>query len=152
MKKFIYLSILSLIFISVPNSTLKAQSEEVVVIVNANNSVENMSMAKVKLYFLRKTKRRWPENNKSIKPVDQHRTASIRLVFYNKVLKMSIEDVETYFVEKQISNAEKPPVIVDSDRKVINYVSEKEGGLGYVYKNSLSASDFKKIKIVIKLP
>ena len=56
MKKFIYLSILSLIFISVPNSTLKAQSEEVVVIVNANNSVENMSMAKVKLYFLRKTK------------------------------------------------------------------------------------------------
>ena len=81
---------------------------EVAIIVNNENPVGQLSAGEVKLYWLRKIKKRWPVVNKNIKPVDRKTTNPDQDIFYSKVLGMSASDVETYFNQKQYESGEKP--------------------------------------------
>ena len=85
------------------------QGSEIVVVLNPNNPVTSMTAGEVKLMWLRKIKKRWPQLKKNIKPVDRSHSCTERDQFYNKILDMSADEVETYFIQKQYQNAEKPP-------------------------------------------
>jgi len=118
------------------SSSVKAQNEEIVIIVNNENPVTDLTISQTKLYFLKKIKLRWPENNQSIKPVDRLETPQEKQTFYSKVLKMSSEDVEQYFIERQISNAIKPPEKKSSDLYVVEYICANKGAIGYISKST----------------
>jgi len=119
-----------------------AQSNTIVVIVHPDNPIAEMTAGKAKLYYLRKVKKRWPEINKNIKPVDMEGTSS-RGYFCTKVLGMSESEMDNYFTQREFSNAEKPPIRLSSEDEIIRYVSENPGAIGYVsqsaYKNANSS-------------
>src|SRR5271154_2779797 len=80
---------------------------EIAIIVNKENTVDKLTSGEVKLYWLRKIKKRWPDLNKNIKPADRKTKNADQDAFYAKVLGMSASDVETYFNQKQYESGDK---------------------------------------------
>ncbi len=118
------------------------------VIVNKDNPVATLSAAEVKLYWLRKVKKRWPEINKNIKPADYKVKNATQETFYATILKMSASDVETYFTQKQYESAEKPQDKLSSSSAMVDFVAGEPGAIGYVDASTLSADDKNKVKVV----
>lgn len=127
------------------------QDQTLVIIVHKDNPVESLSLSEVKLYWLRKVKKRWPTINKNIRPVDTKSKSPEQQAFYKKVLNMSATDVEAYFNLKQYESAEKPQDKFGNERDIIEFVAEQEGAIGFVNSNSLSADMKSKVKIVAKI-
>ena len=122
---------------------------EVAIIINKENPVEKLTAGEVKLYWLRKIKKRWPELNKNIKPVDRKTKNAEQDAFYSKVLGMSAADVETYFNAKQYESGEKPQDKFASDADIIDFVGEEAGAIGFVNVASLTPEAKAKVKVVL---
>lgn len=125
-----------------------ADSTSIAIIVNKDNPVATLTAGEVKLYWLRKIKKRWPEINKNIRPADYKTKNAAQETFYASVLKMSASDVETYFTQKQYESAEKPQDKLTSSAAMVDFVAGEPGAIGYVDASTLSADDKNKIKIV----
>lgn len=122
---------------------------EVAIIINKENPVEKLTAGEAKLYWLRKIKKRWPELNKNIKPVDRKTKNAEQDAFYAKVLGMSAADVETYFNAKQYESGEKPQDKFSSDAEIIAFVGEEAGAIGFVNVASLTPEAKAKVKVVL---
>ncbi len=131
--------------------TQETQDNELVVILNKANTLESMSTAQVKLFYLRKIKKRWPKMNKNILPTDRKGTPAEKQEFLSKVLKMSSAEFKRYNVTAQYQYATMPPQAMASDKEVIEYVKKNVGGIGYVRKSSLSSGDLGAVKIVFTI-
>lgn len=132
-------------------TSFKPEGTEISVIINKDNPIAQLSAGEAKLYFLRKIKKRWPEINKNIKPVDRKSKCPEQETFYSKVLNMNATDVEAYFSQKQYESAEKPQDKFPNDEAIIGFVSDEQGAIGYVASSSLSASDKAKVKVVLTI-
>lgn len=124
-------------------------SSDIAIIVNKENTTDKLSAGEVKLYWLRKIKKRWPDINKNIKPADRKSSCGEQDAFYSKVLGMSASDVETYFTQKQYTNAEKPQDKFNSDSDIIEFVANEIGAIGFVNASSLTAEAKAKVKVVL---
>jgi ABC-type phosphate transport system substrate-binding protein len=122
---------------------------EIAIIVNRENTVDKLTTGEAKLYWLRKIKKRWPDINKNIKPADRKSKCNEQDTFYEVVLGMSANDVETYFTQKQYENAEKPQDKFTSDSAVIDFVAGEPGAIGFVNMASLTAEAKSKVKVVL---
>jgi ABC-type phosphate transport system substrate-binding protein len=132
--------------------TAFAPSAEIAIILNKENTIEKLTVGEAKLYWLRKIKKRWPDLNKNIKPVDRKSGNPEQEAFYAKVLGMSATDVETYFSTRQYEAAEKPQDKFASDAAVIDFVAEEAGAIGFVNTASLTAEAKAKGKVVLIVP
>jgi ABC-type phosphate transport system substrate-binding protein len=148
MKKLIIL--IPVLFVAL--TAFAPATPEIAVIVNKENTVEKLTAGEVKLYWLRKIKKRWPDLNKNIKPVDRKGANPEQDAFYAKVLGMSAADVETFFSQKQYESGEKPQDKFPSDAAIIDFVSEEPGAIGFVNTASLTAAAKEKVKIVLVIP
>lgn len=136
---------ISLLFVI---GSFKPMANEISIIIHKDNPISQMTAGEVKLYWLRKIKKRWPEINKNIKPADRKSKCAEQEVFYSKVLNMNATDVDVYFNQKQYESGDKPQDKLANDDAIINFVSEEPGAIGYVSSSSLSASDKAKVKVV----
>lgn len=125
--------------------------DPVVVIVNVENKVSDLSLTEVRMYWMRRPKKRWEEIDKLIKPVDLKGQSDTKSSFYSKVLKMEKDIVESYFTARQYQNGEKSPDLFSTDKEIINFIGNEIGAIGYVKRSSLDAQSFEKVKIVFSL-
>lgn len=132
--------------------TAFAPAAEIAIIVNKENTVEKLSVGEVKLYWLRKIKKRWPDLNKNIKPVDRKTSNPEQDAFYGKVLGMSAADVDGYFSQRQYEGAEKPQDKFANDAAIIDFVAEEAGAIGFVNSASLTPEAKAKVKVVLVIP
>jgi ABC-type phosphate transport system substrate-binding protein len=148
MKKSILLICLTCILASFKIYTGAASGSDLVIIVNKENTVGALSASEVKLYWMRKIKKRWPDINKNIRPADYKSKNAAQTAFYAKVLGLTATDVETYFTQKQYDSAEKPQDKFSSENELINFVASEIGAIGFVSAGSLSESDKERVKVV----
>lgn len=119
------------------------------IIVNSANPVASMTDSEAKLYYLRKVKKRWPEINKNIQPVDRASAGIERDVFYEKILKMNADNVEKYFSEKEYQNAEPNRKKVQNEAEMIQFVADNVGAIGFASKDAANGNS--KVKIVLTI-
>jgi hypothetical protein len=129
-------------------SAFAPAEEKIDVIVNSQNVVTQLSISEVRIYWMRRPKKRWEGSDKNIKPVDFKGDTPAKKQFYKIILKLSESDVENYFTAKQYQSGELPPAKLDSDKDVIGYVGSEIGSIGFVRHNTLSEEDLKKVKVV----
>lgn len=139
-----------MLFSSFTNTTPPLLTSDIVVVINAENPVSSMTAGEVKLMWLRKIKKRWPQLNKNIKPTDRKSKCQERETFYDKVLNMTADEVESYFIQKQYQNAEKPADKFNSDTEIIDFISNEPGAIGFV-SAAAAAANKDKVKIVFSL-
>lgn len=146
MKKILFLFSAILLLASFVNHP--AGGSGLAIIVNKDNTVSTLSESEVKLYWLRKIKKRWPDINKNIRPADYKSKNGAQTTFYSKVLDLTAADVETYFTQKQYDSGEKPQDKFASEGDVINFVANEVGAIGFVNAASLTEADKSKVKVV----
>jgi ABC-type phosphate transport system substrate-binding protein len=148
---FFFSLLLIFLLASISSFNKYALVDGISIIVHKDNPMTKLAAGEVKLYWLRKIKKRWPETNKNILPADRKSKCVERDLFYSKVLNLNADDVEAYFSNRQYQNAEKPQDKFSSDAEIIDFVSKEVGAIGFVNSSSLSSSDKEKVKIVLAL-
>lgn len=131
-------------------TAVAASAGEMVVIVNKSNAAANLSPKQVKNHFMRIVAD-W-SNGEKVRPVDQPGGTPIRSAFLDKLIGMSPAEFERYWIEKQYSNAENPPMKAPDDATVIKLVATLKGGIGFVSQESLAAADNASVKPVLSVP
>lgn len=128
-----------------------SKDDPLVVIVNSENEISGITLTEARGYWMRRPKKRWDKIDKDIKPVDRKDVCENKNIFYERILKMKEEIVESYFTARQYQNGELPPGKLGSDKEIIDFISKESGGIGYVRRSSLDSEGTPKVKIVFTL-
>ncbi len=119
-----------------PARTVQAGGEPIVVIVNAANPVDNLSLSELKRVFL-SDRSKW-DTGKSVAPVMVTAGNAERTAFLKIVCGMSDADFGKYFLQAAFTGkSATPPKEVSSARDVKSVVAGSPGAIGFV-----KASDF----------
>jgi ABC-type phosphate transport system substrate-binding protein len=121
---------------------------EIAIIINAANPVNKMGADFVKNYWLRRFVKRWKETNKGILPADHKGKSPEQDAFYNAVLGLPSDAVESYLSARQYQSGDNPPQKFATDADIINYVGSEIGAIGYVNSASVGEND-KNVKVIL---
>lgn len=124
------LNLLLLLLLVVSGFT--AASQEMVVIVNKENPVDAMKKIEVKLYYMRKIKKSWPDLGEVIRPAGLSMDNDARKEFLSTIMKMDQSQLDAYFKQVQFSTGDKVPPLFPSEEELIEFVVAHKGALAYV--------------------
>ncbi len=110
-------------------------SAEVVVIVNANSSINSATADEIQQVFLGK---RNEINGVSVTPVDQSEGNMIREEFYEKVVDKTPAQLNAYWSRLIFTGKGKPPKQYFDDAEVLETVLEEEDSVGYIDSSAVS--------------
>ncbi len=103
---------------------------QIVVIVNKDNSVSNLSKTQLLNIYLGKDIV-W-KNQSRIYPVTPKTNQSVTKTFFEKGLSKSVGRVKRIWVKLSLSGKTSPPKILNSPAKIVEYISENEGAIGFI--------------------
>jgi len=122
-----------------PGATTRAAAEELVVIVNAANPNSALTVQQAKSYFMKKSGA-W-QNGEKVRPVDREGDSPERKAMLAKVLGLTSDELQRYWLEKQYAAAEQPAASVPDEASVLKFVAFFKGGIGFVTKAALAKAE-----------
>ena len=125
MKKYIVLVVVALLVVNVQ---LNAQTYRI--IVNNSNSITSLSKTEVSNFFLKK-RIQW-SNGTEVVPVDLNARSPVRETFSKDIHNKTTAQVRAFWQQSVFSGKATPPVEMDNDDKVIEFVKANPGAIGYV--------------------
>jgi len=132
-----------------PHASIEKPAVQLAVIVNKDNPVEKLSVTEVRLLWMRRgSQKNWPALKSLVLPTDRKVACAEKSLFYKLVVKLSESETDSYFAAKQYQSAENPPLKFNSDKDIIQYVTDNKAALGYVNLASLKDDEKALIKIV----
>lgn len=108
----------------------KAEMRGYKIVVNKANPVSSLKKAEVAKIFMKQSVK-WA-SGLDIEPVDQNPSASVRERFTEDVHGKPVAAVQVTWQRIVFSGRGEPPPELSSDGKVLYFVSEHHGGIGYV--------------------
>lgn len=108
----------------------RAESRDVVIIVNRKNTVSSVTTEFVRRAFLKQTTR-W-DDDETIRPVDLFAKSAARKRFSERFLGRSVEAVKNFWQQRVFSGRDIPPPEFETEDAVIEYVKQHPGAIGYV--------------------
>ena len=118
---------------------------DVYVIVNAENSLNNITAEGVERIFLKKAKRF--ENDLNAEPIALAEGSKQRTSFNKLVLQRDEQQLKYYWSRKMFSGGDRPPGMVNSEAEVVALVAQKQEAIGYVTTRPTDAH----VKVVLQL-
>lgn len=123
-----------------------ATAEDIVVIVNPNNTSAALTADQVEGIFLGKTTN-LPAGGMAA-PVDQADGSPLRVAFYQKATSKDAAQVKAIWSRIVFSGKGTPPKTLSSSADVKKFVASDAGGIGYIEKSAADSS----VKVVLSLP
>jgi len=105
-------------------------ADEPVVIVNKENPVQSVSKKELSNIFKQK-QRSW-DSGGAIEVLNLSKGNPVIHEFTKKMLDMSVEDLEKYYLKNALSGKGQPPRTVDSPEKVKEIVGSNKDVIGYI--------------------
>jgi len=126
--------------------TAKAEFNDIVFIVNAQNPVEKISLTALREYYL-KVVPTWPDGS-SVRFIDRDSSSSLRKKFLAKVVKKTPVDVDLYWIGQQIHTGNSAPLQEKTEFMTIEFVSTFKGAIGYISKDTpIKSKNVKVLKV-----
>ncbi len=139
MKHFLYILTFFIIMIATAS-----HAGEIAIIVNEAYPADTISFTTLKeIYFGDKT----TEGRVRIKPYDQENRET-RKKFITKVLGISEDRYNAYWIKKVFQEGGIPPIMKTSSYELIMTIKEEVGGIGYVWKDEGNVSGIKILLII----
>ena len=110
----------------------------VVIIVNKNNPVVNISTSQLKNMYNGDLKL-W-DSGKKVLPVVLKDSNPTAIKFVSSILGIDMETWRRYWAQKLFSGTATPPHQEKDESSLVSYVSEESGAIGYVMKESTNNS------------
>ncbi|CAM2008464.1 substrate-binding domain-containing protein [Acanthopleuribacter pedis] len=120
-------------------------ADDFVVIVNASNSVESISLKELSKLFLKK-KKAW-EGGGPVVPVEQAESAPLRASFSEQVHRRPVSVLRKYWLKQAFSGTSVKPPEKASDAEIIAFVAKEGGGIGYVSADTALPASVKKVAV-----
>jgi ABC-type phosphate transport system substrate-binding protein len=133
------LALLLALAMGLPSFAQSEGASAVVLIVNAKNKVGELKPEQARQYFLGELIA-WP-NGERVRLVDHLESDTARKTFLKKILAMTNDDLQRFWVKKRYNDGSPPPPRLATENDVLQYVAAFPGGLGYV-----SAETFRALK------
>jgi len=124
---------------------LGAARAELVVVVNPQSQIAQLSQQEVEDLFLAK-KQKLPSGEKAM-PIDQARE-EIKEAFYSKVANKNLAQLKAYWSKLIFTGKATPLTELPTDAEVIAAVAATPGAIGYVSKEAVT----EQVKPVMNLP
>lgn len=121
------------------------QAEEIVMIVNEQNPINELSLVQVQNYFLKRT-REWP-NGQVVRFFDRREGSEERKIFLRDLLKKSSRDVELYWIGQKLYSGNTAPLQVSTDSMMASMISRFPGAIGYVSSSFQGAPGVRKVAL-----
>ncbi len=131
----------------------EASAGEVLIIINADNDVGKLSASAIRKYFLKK-KKTWP-NGEKVRPVDYKDACdgcTVRPAFLEKILELSDEDLERYWIELKYNASLSAARKVGGTSSVEKFVSRFKGGIGFIDAEEQGEKYKDKIRVIMTIP
>jgi ABC-type phosphate transport system substrate-binding protein len=142
MNKHVNLSIFLILFLV---STLALAEEELVIVVNNENPIQQMTRSQVIDLFMGKYIA-FPDGTKAI-AVDLSSKQKMKKVFYKKLVGRSLASVNTYWSRILFTGRAKPTVKKETKEDIVQYIAKTKNAIGYIPKSMLN----KNLKVVYNL-
>ena len=123
-----------------------AVAEDIVVIVNPQNSSAALTAEQVEGVFLGKTSTL--PGGGTAAPVDQPQGSPLRDAFYQKAASKDAAQVKAVWSRIVFSGKGSPPKTLASSADVKKFVASDPNGIGYIEKSAADSS----VKVVLTLP
>lgn len=119
---------------------------DLAVVVNPNSPISQISVDEVAELFLAKATR--TSDGYRVIPIDQSEGGASRNEFYDRVVKKSPAQLNSYWSRLIFTGKGRPPFAVTDDAEVIEFVSTNPSMLGYV--SAESVNDQVKVILIIQ--
>ena len=117
-------------------------NSQIVVVVNRDNPVKSISMTELKRIYLGEINH-WQSNNEdnaAIILIDYRHKSKIATKFYKKVTGFSHSRVRLKWIGKMLNGEiQRLPVNLDSDEKILDFVSKNRWCIGFVSSSSFDS-------------
>jgi ABC-type phosphate transport system substrate-binding protein len=127
---------------------INADAAELAVVVHPSNPSATLDARAVRSLFL-KTQPNW-KHGERVRPIDLAEQSPQRSAFLDKVLGLTAAEFERYWVERQYSQGDIPPLKAADEASVIKFVSTLTGTIAFVSKEAAEHAG-KNVKIIMKL-
>lgn len=117
-----------------------------VVIVNANSNIEQLSRSEVVNIFMGRY-RRLPDGSE-LRPLEVRGETPERRDFYHTLLDKSLAEINAYWARLVFSGRTQPPMALDNQRDVLDKVAHDSNAIGYIERANLN----NQVKVVYVLP
>lgn len=121
-----------------------AQPDDVVFIVNAENTAEKLTVTEIRDFYF-KRKRRW-NNGESIRFMDRT-NEPLREIFLKKYINKSTSDVELFWIGQKLYSGDSAPLKEAFDSTAMSFVGSLKGAIGYVSVTAVVRKNVKVIKV-----
>lgn len=121
-----------------------AQSNDVVFIINSENTAEKLTVAEIRDFYF-KRKRRW-NNGESIRFMDRT-NGPLRDIFLKKYINKTTSDVELFWIGQKLYSGDSAPLKEASDSTTMSFVGSLKGAIGYVSEATVLRKNVKVIKV-----
>jgi ABC-type phosphate transport system substrate-binding protein len=154
-KKLIALAVCSIGMLFLGNLLAQApatapppSAKKFMVVVHNDNKVTSLSRDDVAKLFIGQV-RTWDKLGYSapVEPVDQVEDSEVRAAFTEAIHKTKVSAIKSYWQRMIFSGRGVPPPEVEGDRKVLDHVASRPGGIGYVAANTKLESKVKELEV-----
>jgi hypothetical protein len=120
-------------------------SVPLVVVVHAGNKIDNLSISELDAIF--RTKQQNFDNGIRVIPFNLPPRQEHRVLFDERVLEMSPDEVARYWIDRRVRGGTKPPRQVPNVELLAKVIARLEGGIGYLPESAVIEG----IRIVAKV-
>jgi ABC-type phosphate transport system substrate-binding protein len=115
------------------------------VVVNASNPTTSISKDRLSQMFLKQLTQ-WPNGSETL-PVDQGVTSAVREVFSHAVHGRSARAIKNWWNQQIFGGKGVPPPELATDARVLSYIINNPGAIGYVDAGTPTSGDVKVIAV-----
>lgn len=120
--------------LAAPGRTAAQDVPDFHVIVHPDNPVTSVTRNELSRMFFKRTTR-WEDGTRAL-PVDLSRSLQVRDVFSRAVMNRAADAIAAHWQQQIFSGRGVPPTELESEVRVIQYVREHPGAIGYVAKGT----------------
>ncbi|MCP4584304.1 MAG: phosphate ABC transporter substrate-binding protein [candidate division Zixibacteria bacterium] len=113
----------------------QATAIDIMVVVNPSSSLDEVTAMDVSKVFMG---RMADIEGVKLEPIDQLSNSAVREAFSEKILGRNVRKVKDYWKKRVFSGNGEPPSELNNDAKVIAYVADNPGAIGYIAVGSLT--------------
>ncbi len=108
--------------------------DPLVVVVSRENKISEITAEELRSIYL-KDKKNWPDGT-AIIPIDLEQPEAQDL-FSKKIFRKNAREVKLYWIQQIFTGREPPPLIVEGDRQVKEFLTSNRGAIGYIHAKNL---------------
>ena len=136
-NKYLLQIILSIVYFALFSQSLTAMDKEVVVIVNIENSLSDISSTDLRRIWLKKSEY---VNDVKLSPMSSEIQIESKIIFYKSILKKSRKGLRKYYIREELKGVFYKPKSFETIDKLLSIIVSDSTAISFINKSDIPDS------------